>query len=208
MRSSPPTCAPSRSRRRASCSTSTRRPTSSRRSRSTPCSLCFKKSSTRCAATMASSLISPSSSATWTAAACSPAFRTAYQSIAGKSWERGREQALLENANVAKAYARPRAPIRPRAGHPDAVSAGFPVLDRGLRRQGEGLYRRAEAELPAELLCRRSRPVHCRQRQAHDESADDRGEPEHQMPRPGLDHRHGPAGYGVRHRRHEPAPGK
>lgn len=32
-------------------------------------------------------------------------FRTAYEAIAGKSWERGREQALLENANVAKAYA-------------------------------------------------------------------------------------------------------
>lgn len=33
------------------------------------------------------------------------AFREAYQSVAGKSWERGREQALLESANVAKAYA-------------------------------------------------------------------------------------------------------
>ncbi len=33
------------------------------------------------------------------------AFREAYQSVAGKPWERGREQALLENANVAKAYA-------------------------------------------------------------------------------------------------------
>ena len=32
-------------------------------------------------------------------------FRTAYQSIADKPWDRGREQALLENANVAKAYA-------------------------------------------------------------------------------------------------------
>ena len=32
-------------------------------------------------------------------------FRMAYQSVAGKPWDRGREQALLENANVAKAYA-------------------------------------------------------------------------------------------------------
>jgi len=32
-------------------------------------------------------------------------FRTAYASISGKPWERGREQALLEDANVAKAYA-------------------------------------------------------------------------------------------------------
>lgn len=32
-------------------------------------------------------------------------FRDAYLSVAGKSWERGREQALLESANVAKAYA-------------------------------------------------------------------------------------------------------
>ena len=32
-------------------------------------------------------------------------FRTAYQTIAGKPWERGREQALLESENVAKAYA-------------------------------------------------------------------------------------------------------
>ncbi|MUZ65277.1 BREX system P-loop protein BrxC [Agrobacterium vitis] len=32
-------------------------------------------------------------------------FRTAYQAVAGKAWERGREQALLESANVAKAYA-------------------------------------------------------------------------------------------------------
>jgi energy-coupling factor transporter ATP-binding protein EcfA2 len=32
-------------------------------------------------------------------------FRTAYQAIAGKAWERGREQALLESVNVAKAYA-------------------------------------------------------------------------------------------------------
>ena len=33
------------------------------------------------------------------------AFKDAYQSVAGKPWERGREQALLENANVARAYA-------------------------------------------------------------------------------------------------------
>ncbi|ALN72272.1 BREX system P-loop protein BrxC [Aureimonas sp. AU20] len=32
-------------------------------------------------------------------------FQTAYQAVAGKPWERGREQALLESANVAKAYA-------------------------------------------------------------------------------------------------------
>ncbi|MET4016634.1 BREX system P-loop protein BrxC [Bradyrhizobium sp. S3.2.12] len=32
-------------------------------------------------------------------------FKAAYQSIARKPWERGREQALLENANVANAYA-------------------------------------------------------------------------------------------------------
>ena len=32
-------------------------------------------------------------------------FRTAYQAVAGKPWERGREQALLESANVARAYA-------------------------------------------------------------------------------------------------------
>ena len=32
-------------------------------------------------------------------------FQEAYQAIAGKPWERGREQALLESANVAKAYA-------------------------------------------------------------------------------------------------------
>ncbi len=32
-------------------------------------------------------------------------FRTAYEAVAGKAWERGREQALLEGANVAKAYA-------------------------------------------------------------------------------------------------------
>ncbi|MER9202955.1 BREX system P-loop protein BrxC [Mesorhizobium sp. M0933] len=32
-------------------------------------------------------------------------FRIAYEAIAGKPWERGREQALLESANVAKAYA-------------------------------------------------------------------------------------------------------
>jgi hypothetical protein len=31
-------------------------------------------------------------------------FRRAYQSVAAKSWERGREQALLEGANIAKAY--------------------------------------------------------------------------------------------------------
>lgn len=33
------------------------------------------------------------------------AFRTAYGSIAGKPWERGREQAILEGANIARAYA-------------------------------------------------------------------------------------------------------
>ncbi|WP_395604168.1 BREX system P-loop protein BrxC [Pseudomonas sp. B21128] len=32
-------------------------------------------------------------------------FKEAYQSIANKSWERGREQALLEAGNIAKAYA-------------------------------------------------------------------------------------------------------
>lgn len=34
------------------------------------------------------------------------AFKDAYASIAGKDWERGREQALLEGSNIAKAYAR------------------------------------------------------------------------------------------------------
>ena len=33
-------------------------------------------------------------------------FKAAYQSIAGKAWERGREQALLEAQNIAAAYAR------------------------------------------------------------------------------------------------------
>jgi energy-coupling factor transporter ATP-binding protein EcfA2 len=32
-------------------------------------------------------------------------FQKAYQTVAGKTWERGREQALLEGVNVAKAYA-------------------------------------------------------------------------------------------------------
>ncbi|MCY0967160.1 BREX system P-loop protein BrxC [Parathalassolituus penaei] len=32
-------------------------------------------------------------------------FRDAYQQISGKPWEKGREQALLENRNIAKAYA-------------------------------------------------------------------------------------------------------
>lgn len=32
-------------------------------------------------------------------------FQAAYQAVAGKPWERGREQALLESANIAKAYA-------------------------------------------------------------------------------------------------------
>ncbi|MDX9785834.1 MAG: BREX system P-loop protein BrxC [Desulfobacterales bacterium] len=34
------------------------------------------------------------------------AFKSAYQTLAGKSWEKGREQALLESQNIAKAYAR------------------------------------------------------------------------------------------------------
>lgn len=33
------------------------------------------------------------------------AFRAAFQSVAGKSWDRGREQALFEKANIAKAFA-------------------------------------------------------------------------------------------------------
>jgi hypothetical protein len=32
-------------------------------------------------------------------------FQAAYQAVAGKPWERGREQALLESVNIAKAYA-------------------------------------------------------------------------------------------------------
>ena len=32
------------------------------------------------------------------------AFQTAYEAVAGKPWERGREQALLEGGNIAKAY--------------------------------------------------------------------------------------------------------
>ena len=31
-------------------------------------------------------------------------FKSAYEAVAGKSWERGREQALLENNNIAQAY--------------------------------------------------------------------------------------------------------
>lgn len=34
------------------------------------------------------------------------AFKQTYQELAGKSWERGREQAVLESANIAKAYAK------------------------------------------------------------------------------------------------------
>ncbi|MDX9965299.1 BREX system P-loop protein BrxC, partial [Desulfobacter postgatei] len=33
-------------------------------------------------------------------------FKSAYESIAGRAWENGREQALLESKNIAKAYAR------------------------------------------------------------------------------------------------------
>lgn len=33
-----------------------------------------------------------------------PAFKAAYAQVAGKEWERGREQALLEKSNIAKAY--------------------------------------------------------------------------------------------------------
>lgn len=34
------------------------------------------------------------------------AFKTAYAEVAGKNWERGREQALLEKSNIAKAYSK------------------------------------------------------------------------------------------------------
>lgn len=34
------------------------------------------------------------------------AFKTAYAEVAGKDWERGREQALLEKSNIAKAYSK------------------------------------------------------------------------------------------------------
>jgi hypothetical protein len=33
------------------------------------------------------------------------AFKTAYQGISGKDWQKGREQALLESRSIAKAYA-------------------------------------------------------------------------------------------------------
>ena len=45
-------------------------------------------------------------------------FKDAYQSIANKSWERGREQALLEAGNIAKAYAQ--------------ITAEDPALAKGL----------------------------------------------------------------------------
>lgn len=48
-------------------------------------------------------------------------FREAYAGIAGKAWERGREQSILEGANIARAYAAA-------TGQPEAEGQG--ILDR------------------------------------------------------------------------------
>ncbi len=48
-------------------------------------------------------------------------FRTAYQEITGKDWRQGREQALLESFNIAKAYAKA-------TGEPEAAAIG--ILDK------------------------------------------------------------------------------
>lgn len=48
-------------------------------------------------------------------------FTTAYQSLAGKEWQKGREQALLESQNIAKAYGEA-------TGESDAVAIG--ILDK------------------------------------------------------------------------------
>ena len=60
---------------------------------------------TRPAATTASRATSPSSSATSTAAACTPPLRLPIGRSPGKPWETGREQALLEARSIAAAYA-------------------------------------------------------------------------------------------------------
>lgn len=50
-----------------------------------------------------------------------PAFKEAYQEVAGKPWAAGREQTLLESTNIAKAYAQV-------TGNPEASAMG--ILDR------------------------------------------------------------------------------
>ena len=137
------------------------------------------------------------------------AFQKAYAEVARQPWQRGREQAILESGNIAKAYCMATgAPDSEGLGILDQVPEGLPLLDRGLRRAREGLCGCAGAEIPAEFLRRRGRPVHRRQRQAHDEPSDHRRKPQHQMPGSRLDRGHGATGHGVRHRRYDPAPGE
>ena len=80
----------SASRPRACCSTSTRRPPSSPRTRPTPCSRCSSRSSTRAAATTATRATSPASSATSTAAAST---RRSRRRSSGSPASRGRRAA-------------------------------------------------------------------------------------------------------------------
>ena len=137
------------------------------------------------------------------------AFKEAYARIAGSRLDAGPRGGRARRAQRRQALRRGQRPDRGDADqHPHEVPQRVLSVDRGLRRRGEGLARQAGARLPAELLCRRGRPVHRLEHPPDAQPPDDRGVAQHQVPGPGVGVRHLPGGHGQGRRRPHQAAGQ
>ena len=170
---------PSASRPRACCSTSTRRPRSSPRTRPTPCSRCSSRSSTRAAATTATRATSPASSATSTTAASTRRSRRPSSASPASRGPRAASRAPSRAPSIDRAFAEVNGEADRR--HHQAVPGVLRGLHRGLRRRGQGVARQAARRLPPQLLRRRGRPVHRLQHPPDAQPPDHRREPQHQV---------------------------
>ena len=82
-------------------------------------------------------------------------FKAAYETTAGKTWQRGREQALLEAKNIAKAYAQATGGDEASAmGILDKYRSQYRVSIEDFAEQVHALYRAAVPRLSSELFCR------------------------------------------------------
>ena len=80
-------------------------------------------------------------------------FQEAYLSISGKPWTTGREEAILEKVNIARAYAKitdTKEGDQPQ--YPRRLPRGLQALHRGFCRAGQRLHSTANARFPAEFL--------------------------------------------------------
>jgi hypothetical protein len=81
-------------------------------------------------------------------------FKDAFQAIAHQPWERGREQALLESGNIARAYSQITGEDPAHAqGILDKYRAQYSVSIEDFANQSRAWLDKQPAGLPAQLLC-------------------------------------------------------